>query len=59
MDSTNRSLKTNLTMPSKTTTQSNAESQPPHSRENFLRDLKKVVKKLPPDHPSRSDPRKR
>lgn len=30
-----------------------------HSREAFFNDLKKVVKKLPPDHPSRSDSRKR
>ena len=28
-------------------------------REDFLRDLKKVGRKLPPDHPSRSDSRKR
>lgn len=25
-----------------------------HKREDFLRDVKKVVRKLPPDHPSRS-----
>ena len=30
-----------------------------YKREDFFRDLKKVVKKLPPDHPSRSDSRKR
>ncbi len=30
-----------------------------HSREDFLGDLKKVVKKLPPDHPSRSGSEKR
>lgn len=29
------------------------------AREDFLNDLKKVVKKLPPDHPSRSDSQKR
>ncbi len=29
------------------------------TRETFLSDLKKVVRKLPPDHPSRSDSRKR
>ena len=28
-------------------------------RADFFRDLEKVVKKLPPDHPSRSDSRKR
>lgn len=30
-----------------------------YRREDFLHDLKKVVRKLPPDHPSRSDSRKR
>jgi hypothetical protein len=34
-----------------------AESSP--TREDFFRDLKKVVRKLPPDHPSRSDSKKR
>lgn len=29
-----------------------------YRRSDFLRDLKKVVRKLPPDHPSRSDSRK-
>lgn len=35
--------------------------EPPavREREDFFRDLKKVVRKLPPDHPSRSDSRKR
>jgi len=30
-----------------------------YERGDFFRDLKKVVKKLPQDHPSRSDSRKR
>ena len=30
-----------------------------YEREDFYRDLKKVVKKLSSDHPSRSDSRKR
>ena len=30
-----------------------------HKREDFFHDLKKVVRKLPPDHPSRSDSQKR
>jgi hypothetical protein len=30
-----------------------------HNREDFFGDLKKVAKKLPPDHPSRSDSQKR
>ncbi len=30
-----------------------------YGREDFLSDLKKVVKKLPPDHPSRSGSEKR
>ena len=30
-----------------------------YTRSDFFRDLKKVVRKLPPDHPSRSDSRKR
>lgn len=30
-----------------------------HERSNFFRDLKKVVRKLPPDHPSRSGSQKR
>jgi hypothetical protein len=30
-----------------------------YKREDFLRDLEKVVKKLPPDHPSRSGSQKR
>lgn len=31
----------------------------PYRHEDFLSDLKKVVKKLPPDHPSRSGSQKR
>lgn len=34
-------------------------SQDDFARGDFFRDLKKVVKKLPPDHPSRSDSRRR
>lgn len=30
-----------------------------HEREDFLSDLKKIVRKLPPDHPSRSGSEKR
>ncbi len=30
-----------------------------HERSDFFHDLKKVVRKLPADHPSRSDSRKR
>lgn len=30
-----------------------------YKREDFFHDLKKVVKKLPPDHPSRSGSQKR
>ncbi len=30
-----------------------------YERSHFFRDLEKVVRKLPPDHPSRSDSRKR
>ena len=37
----------------------NTASRERFKREDFVRDLKKVVRKLPPDHPSRSDPRKR
>lgn len=32
---------------------------PTFTRETFFGDLKKVVRKLPSDHPSRSDSRKR
>jgi ABC-type transporter MlaC component len=30
-----------------------------YERTDFFRDLRKVIRKLPPDHPSRSDSRKR
>ncbi len=39
------------------TTPSRDLSADDYKREDFFRDLKKVVRKLPPDHPSRSDSR--
>lgn len=59
MDDKRSPIKISVTGPSKITTQASGELQPSGSREDFFRDLKKVVKKLPPDHPSRSDSRKR
>jgi hypothetical protein len=35
------------------------EPQRDYKREDFFNDVKKVVRKLPPDHPSRSDSQKR
>ena len=52
-------IRTNLTLPADTTTQVSGDPQQSDSRDNFFQDLKKVVRKLPPDHPSRSDSRKR
>ncbi len=51
----------NQTGNSKTTDPSTEGAETPdgYKREDFFRDLKKVVKKLPPDHPSRSGSQKR
>ncbi len=54
-----KQIKTDVSTASKTTTQVSGDTQPPFFRDDFFRDLKKVVKKLPPDHPSRSDSQKR
>ena len=60
MSSQSKPTRTDATKTSGTSTaQGQSDDQPPSSREDFFRDLKKVVKKLPPDHPSRSGSQKR
>ena len=54
-----KGIKINVATVSKTTTQFSGAIQPSFGRDDFFSDLEKVVKKLPPDHPSRSDSRKR
>jgi hypothetical protein len=45
--------KTDVTTPSKITTQVSGDPRPPFSRDDFFRDLKKAAKKQ--DRPSQSD----
>ncbi len=54
----NRTTKTEPNVPGSVTTTEEVQ-QEAHKREDFFRDLKKVIKKLPPDHPSRSGSEKR
>lgn len=53
MSDKGKSIKTDVTTPSKITTQLSSDPQPPFSRKDFFRDLKKVAKKR--NRPSQSD----
>ena len=52
-----KQIKTDVSIPSKITTQVSGDPQPPFSRDDFFRDLKKAAKKQ--DRPSQRESEKR